>query len=132
MLFLYWCCCLWSHRKHLPSLRTLHLLFLVYFLSVTALSLSFFLCYGFIFTFFHRAFALEHSPERKRATKKGLKREYERNKNKTTDDDEDRASYTRVWQHISLLLIIKSGIRDQPHKMEAKALALYSLSLLLH
>lgn len=42
------------------------------------------------------------------------------------------ASYTRVWQHISLLLIIKSGIRDQPHKMEAKALALYSLSLLLH
>lgn len=41
------------------------------------------------------------------------------------------ASYTRVWQHISLLLIIKSGIRDQPHKMEAKALALYSLSLSL-
>lgn len=39
------------------------------------------------------------------------------------------ASYTRVWQHISLLLIIKSGIRDQPHKMEAKALALYSLFL---
>lgn len=66
-----------------------------------SLSLSFFLCYGFIFTFFHRAFALEHSPERKRATKKGLKREYERNKNKTTDDDEDRQLYTCMAAHFA-------------------------------